>query len=370
VLSLPWMIKPLYGLVSDYVPLLGYRRKSWLMLVNLCAASGFLWLANLTDLGTMLIALFLAAFGTAASDVLVDALMVENGNRTGETARFLGIQWLWFKLGAIVTALAGGYLASLFAPATALHLAATLTMLAPVAVTVAAYLLVDEERATMDADALRATTRSLLAALRSPDLRLAAAFLALWCFSPAFGAPLYYHMVDRLHFEQEYIGQLRALGAVGAVLGAWLFARSFAHRSTAWRAGVAVPAAAAGLLSYLALAEPHDYAATVAMPLNVFVGVVSQLGMLMILSVAAQACPPRAEGFVFAALMSLYNGVEQLSAVVGAWLYERAFERSLAPLIWVAATSLLLCLALIPRLRRLERRPEPVAIPDSRRAPI
>lgn len=356
ILSLPWMIKPLYGLISDYLPLLGYRRKTWLMVVNLCAATGFLWLSGLTDLGTMLIALFLAAFGTAASDVIVDALMVENGNRTGETARFLGVQWFWFKTGAIVTALTGGYLASLFPPATALHLAATLTMLAPIAVTVAAYLLVREERAEIDIGQMRETTRSLIAAVRSPELRIAAAFLALWCFSPAFGAPLYYHMVDRLHFQQQFIGQLGALTATGAVVGAWLFASRFADKTLVWRATFSVAAAAVGMLSYLLLAEPHAYVATVAMPLNVFVGMVAQIGMLTILSVAAQACPPRAEGFVFAALMSLYNGVEQLSAVVGARLYEQAFDRSLGALLWVAAGSILLCFALIPSLRRIEGR--------------
>src|SRR5207244_5380586 len=30
VLTIPWIIKPLYGLISDLVPLLGYRRKSYL----------------------------------------------------------------------------------------------------------------------------------------------------------------------------------------------------------------------------------------------------------------------------------------------------------------------------------------------------
>ena len=32
VASLPWFIKPLYGLVSDFVPLFGRRRKSYLLL--------------------------------------------------------------------------------------------------------------------------------------------------------------------------------------------------------------------------------------------------------------------------------------------------------------------------------------------------
>ena len=92
IASLPWMIKPLYGLVSDYIPLLGYRRKTWLMLLNLLGASGFLWISGLTDSASLVVALTLTAFGTAASDVIIDALMVEKGAETGLTARFLGTQ--------------------------------------------------------------------------------------------------------------------------------------------------------------------------------------------------------------------------------------------------------------------------------------
>ena len=33
--NFPWIIKPIYGLVSDFVPLFGYRRKSYLILASL-----------------------------------------------------------------------------------------------------------------------------------------------------------------------------------------------------------------------------------------------------------------------------------------------------------------------------------------------
>ncbi len=355
ILTIPWMIKPLYGLVSDYLPLLGYRRKTWLVLVNLVAASGFLWLSGLTQAGTIVIALTLTAFGTAASDVIIDALMVENGKRTGMTARFQGVQWLWFKVAAILTALTGGYLASLFEPASALHIAATITMLAPLAVIVASYLVIREERAEISLEQLKETTKSVIEALRSPTLRIAAVFLALWCFSPAFGTPLYYHMVDNLGFDQRFIGQLNALTAAGAVVGAYIFLRFFANKTVVFRAVFSISAAFVGILSYLALAQPHANAAAIAIPLNVFVGMVAQIGALTIFAMAANACPPKAEGFAFAVLMSLYNGVEQLSAVIGARLYQHVFDRQLAPLLWVAAISFLLCFALVPLLRRLEK---------------
>ena len=38
VLNLPWFIKPLYGIVSDFIPLFGYRRKTYLVAANVVAA--------------------------------------------------------------------------------------------------------------------------------------------------------------------------------------------------------------------------------------------------------------------------------------------------------------------------------------------
>ena len=40
VLNFPWIIKPVFGLVSDFVPLFGYRRKSYLIIASLCAVGG------------------------------------------------------------------------------------------------------------------------------------------------------------------------------------------------------------------------------------------------------------------------------------------------------------------------------------------
>jgi Na+/melibiose symporter-like transporter len=355
ILTIPWMVKPVYGLISDYIPLLGYRRRTWLMLVNLIAASGFLWLTGLRDVSTIVVALVLTAFGTAFSDVIIDALVVENGNRTGQTARFQGMQWIAFRVAAILTALTGGYLASIFDPATALHVAATITMVAPIAVLTMAYLVVREQPAQMDIAELRATARSTLAAIRSPTLQISAAFLAIWCFSPAFGTPMYYHMVDVLHFDQQFIGQLTALTSVGGLVGAILFTRLLANKSVSFRATFAVIAASCVILTFHLLTQPSSYASQLAPVLNVLSGAIMQIGALTIFAIAAVACPPRAEAFTFAALMSLYNGAEQFSAIVGSRLYDQYFDQQLGPLLWVASGSFLLCLLMLPLLRRLDK---------------
>ena len=48
--SIPWLIKPLWGFISDSVPLFGYRRKSYLILCGtLGAAAGFALCTVVTD---------------------------------------------------------------------------------------------------------------------------------------------------------------------------------------------------------------------------------------------------------------------------------------------------------------------------------
>src|SRR5437899_7338661 len=83
VLTIPWIIKPLYGMISDLVPLLGYRRKSYLFLMNGLPAVGFLCLTGLLTPEWIVAAMVLTALGNASPDVLVDAHIVERGPQPG-----------------------------------------------------------------------------------------------------------------------------------------------------------------------------------------------------------------------------------------------------------------------------------------------
>jgi hypothetical protein len=41
VMMLPWVLKPLVGMVCDFVPLFGYRRKSYVIVANLLTALAY-----------------------------------------------------------------------------------------------------------------------------------------------------------------------------------------------------------------------------------------------------------------------------------------------------------------------------------------
>jgi MFS family permease len=351
VLTVPWIIKPVYGLISDFIPLFGYRRKSYLFLMNGVAAAGFLWLTGLTAPNMIVWALLLCALGIASSDVLIDALMVENGQKTGLIKQFQSQQWLWFNIAAVISGLVGGWLTQRLIPESALHTAAFVIACAPAAVALATIFLIHEEKSALDLRGLRSTTRGLLASLKSRTLWIVAGFLAFWNFTPSFGTPLFYHMTDHLKFEQEFIGQLTAIASGGAVIGAFVYGRYLAGRySTKSLVYLSIMLSAGTTLAYLLLVGKVS-----AVVLYFTTGILSMIPFLTVLSVAAAACPPQAAGFTFAGLMSIYNAAGQLSQISGGYLYEKVFLQQIGPLIWVAAISTLGAFLIVPFLPDTDR---------------
>ncbi|HEU4683061.1 MAG TPA: hypothetical protein VFS39_00985, partial [Nitrospira sp.] len=158
------------------------------------------------------------------------------------------------------------------------------------------------------------------------------AFLACWNLIPNFGTPLYYHLTDRLNFDQYFIGQLVSLGAVGATLGAIAYRRYGAERlSTPQWLYVSILSSAATAFAHLFLADAPS-----AIAVYVVGGGVSMVALLTIFSVAASVCPPQAAGSTFAALMAVYSAAAQVSSMLGGYLYERVFDHHIAPLIALA----------------------------------
>jgi hypothetical protein len=84
------------------------------------------------------------------------------------------------------------------------------------------------------------------------------------------------------------------------------------------------------------------------------------LNALALLSLAAETCPKRAEGFTFAAIMSVLNFAMQFADYSGSLMYERVFHKAFWPLPIIAASATGVALLLVPL---LPREPKPVDAP-------
>ena len=187
VLNFPWIIKPVYGLVSDFIPLFGYRRKAYLVLANGAAAAAYFWVAWLTAPGEILFALLLTSYAMAASSTLSGAVLVENGQRLAASDTFVNQEWLWFNIAAVASALLGGVLVQHLSPDGALHTAALIVSVAPVLAIFGALFLISEERSRADLAQLKVTFRALLASLRRRELWLVGGFCFFTTSIPASG---------------------------------------------------------------------------------------------------------------------------------------------------------------------------------------
>jgi len=288
----------------------------------------------------------------AISSTLCGAILVENGQRLGASDAFVNQQWLWFNVAALASGFIGGQLVERMSPGAALHAAAAIIAVAPLAVVFAGWFLISEPRSRIDLPEMKKTFGSLLAAFTVRDLWLIGLFLFLYYLSPGMGTPLYYHMTDDLKFSQEYIGILGSISSAGWIAGALLYRRFIKGITARTLLNLSI---LFGTLTTAAFLLLWDEAA--AAVINFFSGLAGMIAFVATLTLAADYCPQRAEGFAFAALMSITNFSGALSDNIGSLLYEHLFNRHLDPLILVSAAFTALAFAFVPMLRLRDKRP-------------
>lgn len=341
-----WVIKPAYGLVSDFVPLFGLRRKSYLIISSILAAVSYAWITRLSEPSEFALLLVLTSYALAMASTLCGALLAENGQRFGLSGTFVNQQWLWFYIAVMASSFVGGELVQHLTALGGLQVAAGIAAVAPVAMLLATLYLLDEEKTPINRAEMLRTLKGTAAALTSKKLYVVAAFLFLYTFAPGFGTPLYYHLTDELKFSQSYIGILGAIASAGWIVGALWHRWFLGNMSTRKQLYISIVLGTLSAASFLLLT--NELTAAIV---NFANGVALMIATISTLTLAAEHCPSRAEGFAFAGLMSIMNLADVFSSTVGAFLYEKVFQSQLAPLILVSAATTAVAAVLVPLLR-------------------
>ena len=338
--ALPWILKILYGLLSDCFPLFGYRRKSYLILFSVISMAGWLILAPLPAEKHMVIAaLFLANLGLAAIDVITDGVIVENS--VGESSHiFQSIAWGTRSLGAIVSGVSGGWLAEHWQPNHVFLLTACLPML----ITGCALWLDEIKRDRQQFKNVWAPLKRSIVVLRKPNLLWFMAILVLSQVSSIFGLPFFFHMKENLGFQETFLGSLISLGWIGVVVTSVFYAKWLSKyppkRILEW----AVLLNAVNIFSTLFIRDEST-----ALLLVFFGGVLGCLTLLPIMSVSAVLTHRTGvEGTLFAVLMSVHNLGQIGFGFLGGKIYHQV---GLYPLIVGAGLASLVCLWFVQQLR-------------------
>src|SRR6266446_1099899 len=308
IILVPWVVKPLYGMISDAFPLFGRRRKSYFLLTSALATLAGLALGLLGEptYGSLAVFLLIIGLGIAFTDVLTDAMMVENGKPLGLTGAFQSVQWAAINMATLLVGLIGGYVAERRELQTAFLIAAAFPFLALMMGAV----FIHEPPAKSQREEFREAWRGIKTAIRDRTMWVVAGFIFFWTFSPSIGIPLFYYQTDTLKFSQQFIGLLGSMTAGASIVGAAFYAPLSRRVSLHRLIVLSIAVSTVGTLAYLFYNDR-----TSAIAIDTVFGGVGMITQLAFLDLAAKACPKHAEGTFFALLMSVYNLGVQVSQV-------------------------------------------------------
>lgn len=322
---LPWSVKPLYGFLSDGLPLFGYRRRPYLILAGLMGATAWLSLATVVNTAwAATIALVVSSISIAISDVIADSLVVERARKEslGESGSMQSLCWGTSALGGLITAYLSGWLLEHWSAQTIFAITATF----PLLVSLVAWLIAEEPvNARPDASTVWNQVKQLRDAVTQKAIWLPVAFIFIWQATPSADSAFFFFTTNELGFEPEFLGRVRIVTNVAALVGTWLFYRFL--RNVPFRtifAWLAVFSSVLGMSTLLLVTHANRTLGIddhwFSLGDSLILTVMGRLAWMPPMVLAARLCPEGVEATLFALLMSILNLGQLLSSELGALL--------------------------------------------------
>ncbi|UKO97093.1 folate/biopterin family MFS transporter [Nostoc sp. UHCC 0870] len=327
IVALPWIIKPLFGFMSDGLPIFGYRRRPYLVLSGILGAISWVSLATIVhDRWAATFAIALGSLSVAVSDVIVDSLVVERARveSQADAGSLQSLCWGASALGGLITAYFSGLLLEHFTTRTVFWITAAF----PLIVSGVAWLIA-ESPVSKDAQdktntlSIKHQIGQLRQAITQKTIWLPTAFVFIWQATPTADAAFFFFSTNELHFEPEFLGRVRLVTSFAALIGVWIFQRFL--KSVPFRVifGWSTVISAALGMTMLLLVTHTNRALGIddhwfSLGDSLVLTVMGQIAYMPVLVLAARLCPSGVEASLFALLMSVSNLAGMVSYEFGA----------------------------------------------------
>jgi len=411
--TLPWSMKMVAGVASDIYPIFGSRRVAYLIAGAACSLGGFAMLAARVDTrGAYLVATLLVAVGFMVQDVVADALSVEVARDDEELGQIQTLGRMALLAGGISVGYLSGWLADTigsrgtFAAAAALPALVALSVVflrsappravpsraeGPLAggrahLVMAVGLAYAALGVTLESLGVRFSKEIVLIVsivligllLKrvgiSRGVAVASIVIFLFRATPTVGQGYSFWAIDRLGFDQRFLGVLAQVSAVVGLVGLLVFRKTIVKRPVSFTLLWVVLAGAVLYLPNIGLFYGlHERlgvsARTLAFIDTTISAPLAQLTMVPMLILIAKTAPRGAEATMFAIMASLMNLALSASQLFTEYLNElfqvtqRDYSNLGALMITVGVLGLLPLIAL-PLLWHQERQAPPPAAPD------
>ncbi|ASC73904.1 Folate-biopterin transporter [Halomicronema hongdechloris C2206] len=325
IASFPWTIKPLFGFISDGLPLFRYRRRPYLILSGLLGALSWVVLATVVQAAwAATAAIALSSLSVAISDVIVDSLVVERARQESQSdaGTLQSLAWGASAVGGIITAYLGGLLLEQVSTRAVFGITATF----PLIVSLVAWLVAEDpvsERPSWQA--IWGQVKQLRQAVSQRVIWMPALFLFLWQATPTADSAFFFFITNDLDFQPEFLGRVRLVTSLAALLGIWIFQRFL--RAVPFRtifAWSTVLSAVLGLTSLLLVTHANRALGIddqwFSLGDSLILTVMGEISFMPVLVLSARLCPAGVEATLFALLMSVVNLAGLVSHELGALL--------------------------------------------------
>jgi folate/biopterin transporter len=330
IAAIPWVIKPLFGFLSDGLPLFGYRRRPYLVISGLLGSLSWVLLATVvTNAWLATVTLLLTSVSVAVSDVIVDSLVVEKARKEslGQAGSLQSLTWGIAAFGGLITAYLSGWLLQQFSNQTVFEI----TAIFPFIVCLAAWFIAEDPVNNNDVDfqennpSIKEQIKTVWQAIQQKSILLPTAFLFLWQSTPNADSSFFYFTTNELGFQAEFLGRVRLITSMAALLGVFVYQKFLKNVSFRNILGWSVVISSGLGMTMLLLVTHTNRLLGIddhwfSLGDSLILTVAGQIAFLPILVLSARLCPKGIEATFFALLMSIINLSGLLSHELGALL--------------------------------------------------
>ena len=315
VTSIPWCLKPIYGFISDSYPILGFRRRPYMIIMSFLAC--FMWILLPFVPHEEFIITFvmtLSSFGLCFTDVMADSLLVEVARAEDDKDKGIIQSWAWIMRfsGGLVASGAGALAYDTMGSVNVFLLNSMVPIIIAYVSMVIPDKFLENDRALENHIDWRNTTSRLWSAIRKPVIYKPALFIFLICVTPGYGMAMTFFYEHELGFSPYEFGVLDIMGYIVSITGTMIYKK--------WLRNVSFPKIFgwALLISFLLentlLLLVLHVNRTIGIPDFVFalaerivITLVSQFISMPMVVLGARVCPVGVEATLYALLMSITN---------------------------------------------------------------
>lgn len=316
IISIPWIMKPVWGLLTDILPVAGYQRRPYFILAGFMGLISILILSlhSMMPIFITVLLLMVATGGVAIADVIMDACIAKNSIHFPQLASDMqSLCGTSSSIGALVGFSTSGVAVHLLGAQGALGL-----LCFPAIMLLFLGFILYEPRLTNHArkQNLLEATQSMWKALKCPEVWRPSLYMYIsLAMSLNIQEGKFYWYTDPKAgpaFSQEFVGVIFSIGSMGSLLGVLVYhkmLKDYSFRSLLLWAQLIF-----GLAGMLDLVMVLRLNLKLGIPDYFFViidesslHIINRIKWMPMLVLSAKLCPSGIEGTFFALLMSIDN---------------------------------------------------------------